>query len=119
MLKIGDASNLHDRKLVETTWDGTQEWLWFDHNDNPVGLQYVSDHSSVIEANKRAKTDGTRGFGQTREIQKLASIPVELLMDYCTEHGIPLQYAMGGPGQMEVIERMLNDSDYSLIRVDR
>ena len=112
------GTDLHNRKLVETAWDGTQEFLWFDADGNPVGLQHVAEHGSVLEANKQAQNDGTRGWSPTREMKKLATIPLGVIMDYCQEHGIPMQYATGGPEQMEIINRMLNDPDYALIRVE-
>ena len=104
--------------LTDILWDGTQEFAHFDPDGNLTGLQYVSDHTSVIESNKRAQNEGNKGYGETREWQHIASIPVAVLMDYCNKHGVPMDYALGGPGQMEVINKIINDFDYRYLRTD-
>lgn len=108
------------RFLIDEEWDGTQHIAHFDADGNLEGLRsFNPDVEPVIDANKRAQNDGTRGFGPSRELQKIASIPVSVLMEYCQTHGIPLDYAMGGRGQMEVIKRILADRDYAYLRTDK
>jgi hypothetical protein len=106
------------RLLVDAAPDGTREIAHFDADGNLTALQWTADVEPVIEANKRAQNDGSRGWGTTREWRKVASIPVAVLMEYCQSRGIPLEHALGGPGQREAIGRMLADSDYRYLRTD-
>ncbi len=107
------------RILVDAAIDGTREVAHFDGDGNLEGLQWFNDVEPVIDANKRAKTDGAGGYGKTRELQKIASIPVAVLMEYCSTHGIPLPHALGGPEQTAVIKRILADRDYHYLRTDK
>jgi hypothetical protein len=107
------------RVLIDESFDGTRDFALFDADGNLIGRQFTNDVEPVIDANKRAQCDGTRGFSPTRELQRIASIPVAVLMEYCQVKGIPLSWALGGAGQMEVIQRILADPDYRYLRTDK
>ncbi|TAK98946.1 MAG: hypothetical protein EPO08_17740 [Rhodospirillaceae bacterium] len=97
---------------------GIAEIAHFDSDGDLEALQWTADVEPVIEANKAAQCDGNRGFGESREWRKVASIPLAVLMEYAAQHGIPLQHALGGRAQTEIIERMLGDADYRYLRTD-
>ena len=115
----GGKDAAHSRVFVEEDWAGVKEFVWFDADGNPVGIQHESDPTAVLEANKRAKNDGTRGFTQSREMQKIATIPTDVLALYCSVKGMPYHWAYGGPGQMEAINAILKDPDFSYLRTDK
>lgn len=106
------------RFLVDEAFDGTQEIAHFDNDGYLTGIEYRTDVESVVEANKVAQNDGSRGWGKTRELRQIASIPVSVLMTYCQKNSIPLQHALGGREQDEVIKRILKDPDYRYLRTD-
>ena len=106
------------RTLVDTAWDGTQEFAHFDSDGNLEGLHLVNDVEPIIDANKQAQCDGNKGYGETLELQHIARIPVSVLMEYCQKNNIPLKYALGGREQMDVIKRILKDPDYRYLRLD-
>ncbi len=104
------------RVLIDEAADGTREVAHFDADGNLEALQWNNDVAPVIEANKAAQNDGSGGYSATREWRRVASVPVAVLMEYCQAHGVPLSYALGGPGQMDVIKRILKDPDYLYLR---
>ena len=106
------------RELVDIGPGGIAEVAHFDSDGDLEALQWTADVEPVIEANKGQQNDGTRGFGKSREWQKIASIPLAVLMEYAAKHGVPLQHALGGRAQSELIARMLKDSDYRYLRTD-
>lgn len=104
-------------EVIDTWWDGTQELAHFDCDGNLIGIQFHNpDVESVLESNKTQQTEGNEGYGETRELRHVGRVPVSVIMQYAQDHGIPLEYACGGPGQMEVIKRILSDSDYAHLR---
>lgn len=115
----GGKEAAHNKRLLERSWDGSTEYVWYDADGNPVGIQRVADNETVVEHNKRAKNDGTRGFSQSREMQKIATIPTDVLALYCAVKGMPYHWAYGGKGQDEAIAMILKDPDFSYLRTDK
>jgi len=106
------------REIVDVGPGGIAEIAHFDSDGDLEALQWTADVEPVIEANKVLQNDGNRGFGKSREWQKVASVPLAVLMEYAAKHNIPLQHALGGRAQTEIIERMLHDADYRYLRTD-
>ena len=104
--------------LADEAWDGTQTITHFDSDGNLTDVQMTNDVEPVIEENKLKQTDGNKGYGDSRELQHIASVPVGVLMQYCQEKGIPLQHALGGREQTDIILKMIKDPDYRYLRTD-
>jgi hypothetical protein len=110
------------RELVDEAWDGTKEFAHFDTDGNLVGLEWKTDVESVIDANKRAQNDGTRGYGKTREWKHVASIPPAILMEYAMKRfgasAQALAFVNTREGFDDVVKKMINDPDYRWLRTD-
>jgi hypothetical protein len=109
-------------ELVDEAFDGTREFAHFDADGNLVALQWQSDVEPVIEANKRAQTNGTRGWSASREWRHVASIPPALLLKFATERcgNSPgaLRFINSREGFEEIILKMTRDPDYRWLRTD-
>ncbi len=55
-------------------YDGIEEYLHYDGDEDHFAVELVSDVEPVIERNKALYTDGD-GFGATREWKRVASFP--------------------------------------------
>lgn len=113
---------MSERVLVDETYDGTREFAHFDADGNLVSLQWQTDVESVIDANKRAQNDGTRGYGETREWKQVASIPTAILMDYALKRfghtPQALAFVNTREGFDDVVKKLLKDPDYRWLRTD-
>lgn len=112
-----------DRLLVDEAYDGTQEIAHFDSDGNLVGLEWTNpDVEAVIDSNKRAQNDGTKGWGKSREWRQIASIPPALLLSYATKrfgaNPQALAFVNTREGFDDVVKKMLADPDYRWLRTD-
>jgi hypothetical protein len=110
------------RELVDVAWDGTHEFAHFDSDGNLVGIEYKADVEGAIDANKRAQTDGTRGWSKSREMRRIASIPPAILLkfatDRCGNSVEALKFINTREGFKEIVLKMTRDPDYRWLRTD-
>lgn len=118
-LSKGGKDAAHDRKLIEETWDGVKEYVWFDHDGNPIGLQHETDHSALVEHNKQLKNNGTSGWSPTKEWRHVASISPAMLIQWAVEKGVTYDFINSKEGFDEIVMKYLADSDYRNFRVDK
>ena len=109
---------MNDRVLVDEAWDGTTEHAHFDAAGNLLALEWSCDVEPVIEANKRDQSAGNRGFGPTRELKRIASIPPAILLQWAADRGVPPWFINTREGFDEIVMRMLRDPDYRWLRTD-
>jgi hypothetical protein len=113
--KAGDVSS---RMFIEETWDGVREYVLFDHDGNPIGLQHVTDHTPIVEYNKARQNDGSRGYGPTREWRHIARVNPAHLIQWAIERGVTYEFINSKEGFEEIVLKYLKDPDYRNLRVD-
>ncbi len=92
-------------------YGGIVEYLHYDEATGTAAIQQVSDVESVIERNKylQAHSDG---YSQSREWQKVASIPLSVIEIWKKAHGAdPLE-----KGNEDLLKRLLNDPALKFFR---
>lgn len=106
------------RELVDVDASGIAEFAHFDADGALIGLEWECDVEPVVEANKRAQSEGNRGFGPSRELQHVASIPPALLLKWASERGVSIDFMNTREGFSEIVMRMIKDPDYRWLRRD-
>ena len=119
VLSKGTAADVADKRLVEVSEDGTQEFVLFDHNGDPIGLQHVADHTALVERNKQLKNNGTGGWSKTKEWRHVASIDPGMLIDWASKKGVTYDFICSKEGFEEIVLKYLADPDYRALRVDK
>tara|TARA_R110000803_G_scaffold23517_3_gene57644 strand:+ start:3509 stop:3826 length:318 start_codon:yes stop_codon:yes gene_type:complete len=94
-----------------TSAHGIDTTLHLDQENNRLIVQNQFDAAPIIEANKIASNDGTGGWTPSRNMRKVASVPLALLQ---------LWDSMGISPKKDRKEflRRLNDSELSGFRTD-
>jgi hypothetical protein len=110
---------MSDRLLVDRDSNGVAEFAHFDADGNFVGLEWAEDVERILDANKSAQADGNRGFGATREMQHVASIPPVLMLKWAAEKGVHPKVMNSREGFEEIVLRMIQDPDYRWLRRDK
>jgi len=106
------------RQLVDQASDGTAEYAHFDADGNLLGLEWEADVEAIVEANKSRQTDGTRGYGKSREWRHTASIPPIMLLKWAAERGVHPSLMNSRAGFEEIVLKMTRDPDYRFLRTD-
>lgn len=98
------------KKELITSSHGIDTYGHLDH-DGTLTLVNEFDAEPIIEANKAASNDGTGGWSKSRNIRKVANVPIALLH---------LWDSMGiSPTKDPVaFRRKLNDPDLRFFRTD-
>lgn len=99
------------RLAVETTPDGITETIEF-HADGSFAVKRSEDVEPILDVNKRALASGHDGYSPTRELRKVASIPITVQMQWITRYGTdPL-----AKGNEVLLKRILNDPEWRYLR---
>lgn len=92
-------------------YGGVEEWLHTDDGEH-FTLERRQDVESVLDANKRAAVANPKGYGETREFQKVATIPIGVQFEWIRKYGAdPLK-----KGNEALLKRLLNDPEYRWLR---
>lgn len=94
------------RDLLLDRYDGLEEYLHFDPDDEHFAVELVSDVEPVIERNKALYTEGD-GFGASREWKRVASFP-PIIREITKRIWGADPFASGNE---ELLLRLLNDPD--------
>lgn len=79
-------------------------------------LVSVDDVEPVLDANKALQNDGSNGYGPSRDLRRIASIPAIIAEKWLLEDGINVF----DPDHAAAVRKKLNDPDYKWLRaVDR
>lgn len=109
---------MSERVFLDQSYDGTAEYLHFDDQGELVARQFVTDVESVLDDNKRAQCQGNGGYGATREMRHIASIPPSMLLKWANERGVTLSFLESREGFREIVLKMIRDPDYRWLRRD-
>lgn len=84
---------------------------WTDNADGSVTITRVQETESVLENNKRQATFND-GYTQTREMRRVASIPLILIQKWKEEEG----WDAFNPDHAHKLAEKLNSSEYMWLR---
>lgn len=103
---------MSDRRHIETQDDGLSDFLHFDHDGNPTGIQYTQDVEPVLDWCKAA-SDGPAGA----EFRHVGRYPVGELILYGKLNGIndPAWYLK--KQHSDLLSKLVNDSEHKKFRV--
>ncbi len=82
--------------------------------DGQVVFRTISEVDPVLEANKDLQSQGD-GFSRSRDLRRVASIPVGVLAQWSEESGIDLQ-ALPRKERQKFIFRKLRDPEWQHLR---
>lgn len=72
----------------------------------------IHDVTTELEFNKKDQNDGHNGFGATRDMRRIASIPLSLIEIWKHQYGIDVLTPEGTP----FLLKMLRDPDHKWLR---
>lgn len=91
---------------------GVAEYLHWDESDDRFAVERRMDATPVLDANARRRNDGTNGYGKSRELRHLATVPIVVQYEWIRRYGAdPL-----ARGQEDLLRRVLNDPDWRWLR---
>ena len=77
---------------------------------------FRADVTRELDLNRRDRNDGSNGYGPTREMRRIASIPSVVIMKWLAEEGVDATKQEN----IEWVLRKLKDPDWQYLRtVDR
>lgn len=91
---------------------GMFQRAYLDDGEEQLVIQSVQDETPIIENNKRLQNDGHDGYSPSREMRRVASIPLVLIEKWMREEGINFFDRNHWPA----IQRKLNSSEYRWLR---
>lgn len=82
--------------------------------DNIDGLAFTAeqDVEPILDLNKAAYNDGTRGYTPSRDLRKIAEIPLIVAEKWRNELGVDVFNKDHAPA----VRRLLNDPEYLYLR---
>jgi hypothetical protein len=104
---------MKNKRFLDYIPGGTEHFIW----DDETGSGYVQadyDLTNILKANEVMRNDGTGGWSPTREMKRVASIPIGLLEKWKIEEGIDWQ----NKDHWGAIKRKLNSCDWQKLRTD-
>ena len=99
------------RTELITSSNGIYTYAHFDEMTGDLTIQNVYDAQPILEANKAASNDGTGGWTPSRQMRRVASVPLALLHLWDSMGISPTK------DRKEFLRR-LNDSELSGFRTD-
>ncbi len=90
---------------------GLTEFFHYDPSTNQFSIETVQDVEPILEENKRALNNGD-GYTPSRDMRKIASIPLNVLSLWKEKHGIDIFDKNHEAG----VKRLLNDPDWRYLR---
>lgn len=107
---MSKTSNPSERFLRRTPFGSAQYWV-----TDSDGNQYVKTQTNVgpiLESNKNLYNQDDRGYSKSRELRRVATIPLPVFYDFLTRHGDPRD-----PDAIDkVCKKYLNDPDWRFLR---
>ncbi len=107
-----------DRVLLEVSESGVAEYLHFDSDGNLEAIEWLDDAQDVLDANMIERNEGNNGYGQSREWQHLARVPMSLLKNWEIELGLPADFLQTKEG-MPLLLKKIKDPDFKNLRTDK
>jgi len=99
-----------DEELVTTQF-------FHDQADEKYVVNRVQDVEPILKANKIAQTDGSDGYTASRDLKRVASIPLVVVEQWMKQDGINV-LALTGDEQQKYLKKKLNDPDNRFLRTD-
>lgn len=86
----------------------------FDESANRTIIERVQDVEPILERNKREAADKVQGAGRSKEMRKVASIPLVVVEKWLREDGLDVF----NPDHRVRLLRKLQDPAYRYLRTD-
>ena len=102
---------MSERVLDYDPTTGMRTWFSTSDDEDTWHIRYEQDTATVMDANKEQQTDG---FDRGADMWHAARIPLVIMMEWMTKHGIEAW----NPSHKEGVRRLLNSSDYRYLRVN-
>lgn len=99
-----------DWKPLWTTAGGTQVFFK-DNGDGTYTVWSTQDNDPILERNA-AMANENNGYSPSRDIRRMASIPLNLIQKWKHEEGFDAL----NPHNQDALTRKMNDIDYSKLR---
>jgi len=93
---------------VQTRW----------HDDESAGqftIERVQDVEPILDNNKRLLNDGTNGYSKTKDLKRVASIPLVVIEQWMKKDGVNF-LSLSGPERQKYLRKKLNDPDNRWLR---
>lgn len=84
---------------------------WKGDGEGNLVIRHSQDVAPLLDRNKAMATHND-GYSPSRELRRVASIPVILQMEWIEKYGFNPVYA----ADKSVLKRLLNDPDYAYLR---
>lgn len=92
---------------------GVTQIIGYEESGDKLIIGHTQDCTAIIEQNKKRQNDGTNGYGKSRDMRHVATIPAIWLMDMMNKHGgVNLLKKENG----KLLRKCLNDPDYSFLK---
>lgn len=90
-------------------WDGTLLTRYHhDSTNNKAHIQYTQDCLPILKANHEARMNPNRGYSETKEMRKIASIPVGRVYEWMQQYGVSYTMASSADFIMQRLKEMEN-----------
>jgi len=90
------------------------------HYDDTTGAQTIEriqNIEPILNSNKREQTFSDNGYSKSRDLKKIASIPMVVIEKWMKDDGVNV-LALTGPERTKYFRKKLNDSDNRYLRTD-
>jgi hypothetical protein len=91
--------------------------FFHDKADEKYVVNRVQDVEPILKANRISQTDGTDGYTASRDLKRVASIPLVVVEQWMKQDGINV-LALTGDEQQKYFKKKLNDPDNRFLRTD-
>ena len=81
-----------------------------DEDGDRLTVVREQDVEAILDHNKALQNDGSNGYGATRDMRKVASIPLVVVEQWIKEDGVNLLH-LSGPEKNAYLRKKLNDPD--------
>jgi len=75
----------------------------------------TQDVQTILDHNKAMQNDGSEGYGASRELRKIASIPLIVIERWAKEDGVSY-FDLHGPEKTKYLRKKLNDPDNRFLK---
>ena len=100
---------MSDQDWVQTRW----------HEDESAGqvtVERVQDVEPILDNNKRLLNDGSNGYSKSKDLKRVASIPLVVLEQWMKEDGVNFLAMPHGPDREKYLRKKLNDPNNKWLR---
>lgn len=91
--------------------------FFHDESDDKYIIKREQDIEPILNANKIAQNDGSNGYSKSRDLRRVASIPLVVIEQWMKEDGVNI-LALTGDEKQKYFRRKLNDPDNKYFRTD-